>query len=518
MTLTSYYFFAFILACGIVYYLLPKKLQWVELLIFSLCFYWCTGRPFTIAYMMVAVVVAYFATILMDRMRETNKNENSETLIKCIFTISLVTVIGIWFVIKARGLWLAPVRILEDRYVDSIVLQYLIDNPFVAALGMGYYTCQIISYLIDCYWQTIKPQKNFLRLFLYIVFFPQLITGPISRYSQMEQLYQPHRFSYQNICFGTQRILWGVMKKLVLAERIGVFVQAIRGYTGFYSWLFILLYPLQLYADFSGCLDIVLGVAEIFDIHLPENFNNPFLSKTSQEFWQRWHITLGSWARDYVLYPLLKTKKIVLFGRKLTKRIGKKQAKFVVNAIGVFCVWLVMGIWHGEYKTIVGVSLWYWAVLMVEDLMNPCCEKVKQLLNMKTESFSWRVLQGLKVYLMFAVGVTFFSANIQEGIFKLKDALKVIVIKDYANPWIFFDGSLLKMGLEFRDINIIIICIALMITVGVLREKYGYARIWIQKQSFIFRWLIWIILFELVLIYGKYGPNYDAAQFIYQGF
>lgn len=445
----------------------------------------------------------------------------NDSKIKTIFVTAILINIALWFVFKGKELW-QPVghEILRYTYISG--MDRLLNLPLISALGMGYYTLQILGYMIDCYWENIEPQRNPIKLFLFTAYFPQLTTGPISRYSELNSLYDRHYFKYQNLSFGTQRILWGFVKKLVLAERIGLIVSGIIAnpdiYTGFYTWLVILLYPIQMYADFSGCMDIVLGVSELFDIHLTENFRNPFFSRSSQEFWQRWHITLGAWAKDYVLYPLLKSKWMIKLGKATKKKFGKKTGKFIVSATGMFVLWMVMGIWHGGVKYIVGVSLWYWIILMLGELLTPLFLQIADTFHMKTESFSWHFFQSSRTYLIYAIGAVFFSVGVKRGIALLQEAWRVIFEKDYANPWIFFDGSILDLGITYGDINIIIIVVALLFIVGFLREKYGYARIWVQKQGFAFRWFVWIALFILVLICGKYGPDYNAADFIYQGF
>lgn len=522
MTITSFWFLALVSAGVLLYYTVPKSWQWLELLFLSLVFYYYAATPYTIVYPIISTLTAYGAGILMWKIREkerSSRQKESQKILLVVVIVALATNIGLWFVLKGRGLWGGILRQQEHVYVPY--LDTLPNMQLVSALGMGYYTLQILGYIIDCYWGTVEPQKNLLKLFLFTVYFPQLMTGPISRYDQLKVLYEKHTFQYRNIAFGAQRILWGLVKKIVLAERIDILLSAlIKGseYTGFYSWIILLLYPLQMYADFSGCMDIVLGVSELFDIHLAENFRNPFFARTSQEFWQRWHITLGAWAKDYVLYPFLKSSLMVRFGRFGKKRFGKKAGKFLTNAIGMFLLWMVMGIWHGGLRYIVGVSLWYWVILMLGDLFAPVFRKVTDCLHMKTDSFSWRLFQSGRTYLIYAVGAAFFSLGIEGGIMVLKQILLVISVKDYANPWIFFDGSILNMEITYGDINIILLVIWMLIVVAYLREKYGYARIWIQRQSFVFRWFMWIGLFVFVLIYGKYGPGYDAAEFIYQGF
>ncbi len=517
MTITSFSFIFLITIGVIIYYILPKSWQWIELLIFSLVFYCCASTPYTIVYLIISTLLAYIATLWMEKEKEKGQSK----LAIAILAIVIIVNICLWFLLKGKGLWSFFLWKIQN-YICIPQIADLLNMQLIAPLGMGYYTLQVLGYIIDCYWGNVKPQKNLLKLFLFVVYFPQLTTGPISRYDQISTLYGRHTFSYKNISYGTQRILWGFVKKLVLAERIGVIVTAIinntERYNGFYSWIAILLYPLQMYADFSGCMDIVLGVSELFDIHLAENFNNPFLARTSQEFWQRWHITLGTWAKDYVLYPLLKSKVMIRFGKVARKKIGKKMGKFVANAVGMFVLWMVMGIWHGGLRYIVGVSLWYWTILMIGELLTPIFGKVTSAFNIKTESFSWHLFQSARTYLIYAIGATFFSLGVGKGMLLLKDACRVLIDKDYANPWIFFDESILTLGITFGDINIIMMMVVLLLIVAYLREKHGYARIWVQNQNLLFRWGIWIGLFVLIIIYGKYGPGYSASEFIYQGF
>ena len=518
MTITSFWFLVLVAIGAVLFYCIPGKLQWVELLILSMVFYYYAGIPYTIVYLIVSTVIAYLAGILMECLRDCKKCPKMPLM---ILVFALFLNIAIWFVIKGRGLWAFFLGRLAS-HVSTPYIDTMLGMQFVAALGMGYYTLQVLGYIIDCYWENIKPQKNPFKLFLFVSYFPQLITGPISRYSQLETLYEHHNFDYHNITFGAQRILWGFVKKIILAERVGVIEDAITSapdiYTGFYSWIVLLLYPIQMYADFSGCMDIVLGVSEMFGIKLAENFHNPFFARTSQEFWQRWHITLGTWAKGYVLYPLLKSSPMVGFGKITRGRFGRKRSKFLVNLVGMFVLWMVMGIWHGGMRYIVGVSLWYWIILMSGELLSPVFLKITATMNMKTDSFAWHLFQSIRTYCIYAVGAIFFCVGVIQGLAILKDALKVFVVKGYANPWIFFDGSILNTGITYGDLNIIIIVIAMMFLVGALREKYGYARVWIEKQSVIFRWLIWISLLVFVIIWGKYGPGYDAAEFIYKGF
>lgn len=517
MTITSFYYFAFLAGCAIVYYLLPRKMQWIELLIFSVFFYLCAAEPYTLIYIVVSTLLAYGATCYIQHVRAADSGRGG---MATAFTIAAVIINAIfWLVINGYGLLAAATGIIHRICPLLPVFQPL---PLISALGMGYYTLQIIGYILDCYWEITFPQKNFLKLFLFVCFFPQLTVGPVSRYEQLgKELYVEHTFLYKNIAFGSQRILWGLLKVLVVSGRLAVIVNSVweaSDSIGFLPWIAMLLYPLQLYLDFSGSMDIVLGSAEVFGIRLEENFNNPFFAGSVREFWQRWHITLGTWAKDYVLYPVLHTALFKKVSDICIKKLGKNRGKFISTQLGMLILWTFIGCWHGRVRYIFGVTLWYWFLLFLGDLFLPITKKMNTILEIKTESFGWKFFKAVRTYLLFSIGeVSFRAANLEEGLFFLR-RLPSIFTKSGFNPWLFFDGSITELGLGWGDINIIIIAVIMLAAVGYLRQTHGYARIWIAGQSVGFRWMIWIFLILIVLIYGQYGPGYDAVEFIYQDF
>ncbi len=513
MTILSVSFLAMTLAGALIYYLVPKAWRWTVLLALSLVFYYFAGSPVTILYLVGSALTAYGATMWMAARRKAGKPASRSVGI--VTGLALLANFGVWALVKAKELWAPAVRALGGS-------GGLLDVRFVAALGMGYYTLQIAGYIIDCYWETAEPQRNPLKLFLFVCYFPQLTTGPISRYGQISALWEGTDFEYRNLARGAQRILWGLVKKLVLAERLSFLISAVTAhpetYFGFYSWLVILLYPLQLYADFSGCMDIVLGVSEIFGVRLPENFRNPFFSQTSQEFWQRWHITLGAWAKDYVLYPLMRSRLFTWLSKVTRKKWGKRVGRYLVNLPAMAVLWLVMGVWHGGWSHIVGVSLWYWLVLMLGDLVSPLSVKIGKKLRWDDSRFSLRFFRSVRTYLIFCVGSCFFSNGVEKGLALLGDAFAVFGDPKLNNPWVLFGSHWQTLGVSFQDIHVVLVAVLMLIVVGALREKYGYARDWIGRQGFAFRWLIWLGLFLFLLIWGKYGPGYSAAEFIYGGF
>lgn len=513
MTVTSFGFLVLLGVGVIMYYIAPKKMQWIVLLCLSIVFYTLAANPYTLIYLMITSLLSYVAGMIVC---QRNSKPFKEKFVSIIIALAILSNILIWFIVKGKSFWLWGFKLLH-RFFPSIGLP---QTELIAALGMGYYTAQAIGYILDVYWGITEAEKNPLKVFLFVAFFPQLTVGPISKFSQLQSLFTPHTFLYKNLCFGSQRILWGLLKKIVISDRLATVVGSIWSdpviYTGIWPWIAVFLYPLEIYTDFSGCMDIVLGAAELFDIKMPENFNNPFYALTVQEFWQRWHITLGLWAKDYVYYPILKSKPMIQIGKYFKKHFSKKVAKFIPWSIGMGVLWFVMGFWHGSLRHIVGVSAWYWCILTISELCQPMFKKINVILKVDVETYSWKLFQRLRTYFVFSMGCIFFVSESSYDAYArcmfLFSNLKV------SNVWTIFDGTILNTGISWVDINVLILCFIIMIIVAILREKNGFARIWMSYQILPFRWMVWISLFVIVLIYGHYGPGYDASQFIYQGF
>ena len=513
MTVTSLDFFVLLVIGVLVYYLVPKRAQWGVLLVLSITFYMFAANPYTLAYIIISALLAYVAGWTVSRKEQGKVNKGVTNI---IIVGAIIINILLWLILKGESFWLWGFQLLNR--MNSLIK--IPKSEFVAALGMGYYTAQTIGYILDVHWGISKPEKNPLKVLLFVIFFPQLTVGPISKFSELQNIYEAHDFTYKNICFGTQRILWGLYKKLVISDRVAIIVNAIWNdtltYNGIWPWIAVLLYPLEIYTDFSGCMDIILGAAELFDIKMPENFKNPFYSLTIQEFWQRWHITLGIWAKDYIYYPVLKSKMMIAIGKRARSIFSKRMAKLIPWSIGMGILWLVMGVWHGSLKHVVGVSVWYWMIITISEALSPEFKKVKNFLKIDVNVFSWKFFQRIRTYAIFSIGCVFFVAA---GITDVFNRYKILInsIKS-PNLWTLFDGTIMSMNISWGDINLIILGILSMIVVAYLREKYDYARNWMAIQILPFRWIAWLGLFTIVLIYGHYGAGYEASQFIYQGF
>ena len=495
MSLTSFSYLVFLVLFTAVYCLAGKKFRWLVLLAFSVAFFLYAASPLLLALPLLSSLSAYGAALTDARQRARGKSGNATVGAAIVFNILL------WFVFKGGGYWKPLIPALSN-----------VSLP--AALGMSYYVMQVIAYLLDCHWESIQPERNFLKLFLFVIFFPQMTSGPISRREDLTALYEGTRPTYGNVTFGAQRIVWGFFKKLVISVRIGAVVDMVYADPGSMGsrWmvLAVVLYPLQLYTDFSGCMDIVLGSAELTGITLKENFNSPFFSRTVQEFWKRWHITLGSWAQTYVLYPVLMSPAIVRLGKWSRKHFSRRIATLIPTETDMFASWMVMGIWHGSYKYWIGSGIWYWVVMLLSELAKPLIKKLNAALHIPEQSLAFHVFQSLRTYSIFCLSLVFFrSADIPQALSVYSLLLGALT------------GSAGAPAVTLALIHgkkLLLISLTVLLAASLLREKYGSARGWLARRPLPLRWAVYLSLLFAVLLEGQYGPGFEAADFIYQGF
>ena len=255
-----------------------------------------------------------------------------------------------------------------------------------------------------------------------------MTSGPISRYKQIqESLYEEHPFQYQQVTHGLKRMAWGMFKKMVIADRLALVVNSVySNYASYHPlliWAGIFCFALQLYTDFSGCMDIVLGTSECFGIRLPENFRNPFFAVTIQEFWQRWHITLGTWLKDYIMDPVLKSDTWVKLGEHTRKKFGKKWGKRIPTYLGMLILWLAMGLWHGSgWKFIIGEGLWFWLIIITGNMCSKSLQKLVKKLHIHVKNPLWIAFQRLRTFVLFSIGLICFRAADMKEVFAVLKA------------------------------------------------------------------------------------------------
>lgn len=383
MLFTSYGFIAFLAVLFVLYYLIPKRFQWLLLLAADIVFYACAGWK-GLCFMAATVVVSWAATNLMgaslakqksflksdegkalERAERKAYKKQCEKRRKVIFVLALVADLGILAALKYTNFLITNVNALFSADIAAV--------DWVLPLGISFYTFQTVSYVIDVYWEKVEPEKNILRVALFTSFFPLLIQGPISRFGDLKDtLFAEHKADFKQISFGLQRILWGYFKKLVIADRLLVAVTALCGdpstYTGAYVFIGAVLYAAELYADFTGGIDITIGVAQVLGIKVKENFIRPYFSRNIAEYWRRWHISMGTWFKDYIFYPLSVAPWLLKLSKSARKKISDGFGRKLSVYVSTIVTWFLTGLWHGAAWNFVLWGLLYAVLLTAEKL------------------------------------------------------------------------------------------------------------------------------------------------------
>lgn len=511
MGITSFYFLCFFGAILILYYLIPKKLQWGLLLLCSAAYYLLSGNGMLILYPIVSVTACYAGIRVMSAVPAEAAAKRKGTLI-----LTVLVNIGILAVLKYVNFGIYTIDGIARIFGSSETLIRSVD--FLIPLGVSFYTFSLLGYVIDVYYGIAKPQKNYLKLMLYGMYFPAIISGPILKYREHgEQFFEPHVFDYRRVSRGLQRMLWGFFKKLVIAERLGILVDTVYGsygdYPGTFIWVATVCYAFQLYTDFSGCMDIVLGMSESLGILLPENFQTPFFAGSIAEYWRRWHITLGVWMKEYVFYPVLRTKFFTNLNQSWREKFGKKKGKQYATFAAMFILWLTVGIWHGgDWKFVIGSGLLHWLYIVSEELLAPLCARFMERWHIDSKGRMIGCIRIVRTFFLVCIGDLFFrAASVGDAFAMLGRAVSVW------NPFVLWNGALLELGLEWTEMVIAIISLLLLFSVSLI-QRTGSVRDRIAVRALPIRWFIWYALLFGVILFGCYGPGYSAGEFIYQGF
>lgn len=539
MNLTDFAFLCFFAIVMIVYYIAPRKLQWGVILVSSIAFCMAGGHPLLVLYPIVSVCITYACTIMMTK--SGRKRVILITGIICLL-LPLLTYKYLGF------LWNMILPGMADGLATgSASFGWLLIVP----IGLSYYTFTLISYLVDVYNGIATPERNLLKFMAFGMYAPTLVSGPIMQYrSVAESFYAEHAFDPDMIARGAQRMLWGFFKKLVIAERLGVIVSTVYAdpvtYSGRYVWLAIVCFTLQLYADFSGLMEIVLGISQCLGITLPENFDTPFFSKTIAELWRRWHMTLGVWFKEYVFYPLMRTGIYARIQKSLTARMsGKKTAKRISTYIAMLVLWITIGLWHGaDLSFVIGCGLLQWIYIVLEETLETPFKKMWERLKVNPKNKVLDALRMIRTFVLFAFSMLFFRASSMREAVQLigcgfasasseaiRSASAAVGVAGGTGAGSVFGGFMTGLsehgihilndasvlGITYADIIIVIVSLIILLIVDILKTKCD-VREAIASRPVVLRFIIWFALLFYVILLGCYGPGYNAADFIYQGF
>lgn len=530
MFFTSYEFIGFILVLFLLYYMIPKKRQWPLLLFASYIFYFVAGPKYLI-YILTTTATTYGAARIiagnlekqslyikehkaeLDREQKKAYKESRRKVRFRWLLLCLLLNLGILAVLKYTNFFIANINGVLDAVGKTGRLSFV---ALALPLGISFYTFQAMSYLIDVYRGTIPAEKNFFKLALFVSFFPLLIQGPISRYGDLsETLFERHDFDSKTVSYGLQRMLWGYFKKMVIADRILAAVSLMLGdpetYSGAYAVVVMLFYTLELYADFTGGIDITIGIAQTLGITVQENFERPYFSKSLKEYWRRWHISMCSWFRDYVFYPVSVCKPMQKFSKFSKAHFGDRAGKRLPVYISSFLVWFATGIWHGASWNFVVWGLANWFVLMVSEEFEASYEKFHN-------RFAFSNTKGYKLFRVLRTFALICVLNLFDCFESAATTLKLIGSVITAKNWnILWDGSMMTLGLTMTDYVVLAVGVVILLAVSLI-QRSGSVRDKIAAKAYPMRAAIWFGLFLTVLLVGAYGIGYDASQFIYNRF
>ena len=517
MLFTSYEFIGFLLVLFISYYLIPKQHQWKLLLIFSYLFYFIAGPVYLFYIATTSITIYYFALRIEDLTNKLQTEKEQKALLRSqkwrLLLFALIINIGILAVSKYTNFVITNTNSFL-RLIGSEE-QFALRN-IIIPLGISFYTFQAVSYLIDVYRGTITAERNLFRFALFVSFFPQLIQGPISRFSDLSKtLFTPHSFDQTQVCYGLQRILWGFFKKLVIADRIMAGTNEIIRNPDTHGGVFVLVgmlfFTLELYADFTGGIDITIGVAQVLGIKVTENFRRPYFSKSVKEFWKRWHITMGTWFTDYIFYPVTVSKPMLKLSKWSRKHLGTTIGKRVPIYLSSFIVWFTTGLWHGASWSFIVWGLMNWVVIMVSQEFEPLYNRFHKRFHIK-EQVLFKMFQVSRTILIMSFIRSFNTYRDVPLTFRMWGSLAT-----ERNWQVLIDGSLLRLGISLADYLILLFGLLLLIAVS-LKQRSGAVREYISARPYWVKFVIWYGLFLIVLIFGTYGIGYDATQFFYNQF
>ena len=540
MAFFSWQFILFLTISVVVYYLIPGRYQWIVLLISSGWYYLVGGGPKAALFVTVTILTTWGGACLMDRVhaieekkilagaggaegvrlsREQKKVLKSRVQKKkrAIMILVLLLNFGILGVLKYGNFVTTNFNSLFEHFKLGVQVPVA---DFLLPLGISFYTFQSMGYLIDVCRGKYHAEKNVLKLALFISYFPSILQGPINRHDELAaQLTAPHRFDDLQFREGILRMLWGFFKKMVIAERAAVIVNEVFGgfeqhrYAGFTIFVAALMYGVQLYADFAGGMDIVFGASELFGVRLRENFRQPYMARSISEFWQRWHISLGNWMRDYVFYPIALSRPFAKMQKNLKKKVNPYFGKVFPSFLASFLVFILVGIWHGANWKYVIYGIYHATFVSTETLFEQPYAQLRKLCRVRENAAGWKLFQMARTLFIVSIGRYCDVAPDAGTVFRLLRATFSTF-----NPWIFFDDSLYNLGLDQKNFSLLILLILLLAAVDLVNERGKTVRGMIAAQQLPFRWAVYLTSIAVILVFGLYGPGFDMASFIYAQF
>ena len=446
------------------YYLLPGFLKNPWLLLASLFFYgW--GEPKYIVFMLVSILAGYILGLCIEKYQDTKQ---AKLFLICSLFISL----GMLGYFKYANFFIHNINAVFNTNIGILKI--------VMPIGISFYTFQILSYTIDVYRKDVPAQRNLISLATYISLFPQLIAGPIVRYSDVELQLNDRKHSKEKFALGIRRFVMGLSKKILIANQLGELCDiffASNDKSVLFYWLYTISFMLHIYFDFSGYSDMAIGLGKMLGFDFMENFNYPYIAKSITDFWRRWHISLSSWFRDYLYIPL-----------------GGSRVSKLRNWMNLMITFLVSGAWHGASWHFIAWGGIHGAYQIVG--------KWKRSLIKKELP---KVLQMAGTFVLVCFGWMVFRAN---SLGDVKSMILLIITKP-------FFKDLPAMNMSDMEWALLVLSLLVLLAVNLLQEKKISVRQLVIKRSFLVRIALYVLGIGSILVFGVYGVAYDASQFLY---
>lgn len=529
MSFTNLAFLIFLGVLLLLYYLLPRRAQWIILLVGSYVFYAFAGLS-CLTFILFTTAVAYVTGRLMGRqaeredayiasVRDSISKEERKAYRAAgkknrlrILTVGLVLGFGLLAVFKYTGFAVVNINSLIHLFRADASIPV---PDWLLPMGLSFYVFQTMGYLIDVYRGKVRPEKNPFRLALFVSFFPQLVQGPISRYSDLaDQLYATHRPEWNHISAGLVRVVWGYFKKVVVADTAMVAISTLlnntASYNGMYVFLLILLYSVEIYGDFTGGIDITVGVARMFGIRLAENFDRPFSSQSTKEYWRRWHITMGSWFTDYIFYPLSVSRPMQKLSKWSRSHLGTAVGKRLPVYLATIVTWFLTGLWHGADWNFIVWGLLNCLVILVSQELEPLYRRFREKFPRLCASVPYHAFCAIRTFLLMGLIRSLDCYRDVPLTFRLWGSM-FTNLASYADLW---NGKLLSLGLgipEFVLLAVSVLLIALVSSAG-KTERLSER---LPKRPALLCMSV-AILIVAIAVFGAYGLGYDASGFIYK--
>lgn len=492
MNFNSLSFLIFFPIVTMMYFVIKPKYRYIWLLISSYYFYMCWNPKYAIL-IATSTIITYLSGIFINKYNLIKDNKKSIRLKRLVVFISVSSNLVILFLFKYFNF---AVNILTTafNYLDINIVLPRFD--FLLPVGISFYTFQALSYTIDVYRGSIKAEKNIWKYALFVSFFPQLVAGPIEKSKDLlYQFNEIHYFDYNRAKDGLILMIWGFFQKVVVSDRLAILVNEVYNnpseHKGFEIIIATIFFAFQIYCDFSSYSNIAKGAARVMGYRLSKNFDSPYFSDSIKMFWRRWHITLGSWFKDYLYIPL-----------------GGNRKGRIRTYINTMIVFLTSGLWHGASINFVIWGGLHGLYQVVGDLTKPINDKLIKVFNIKTDVFSYKFLKIIITFILVNFAWIFFRAN------SFSDAKILISNMFEFNPWVLTDGTLLSLGLDYKELIVAIVGILIVTAIDLLNDKIDLIK-FLLSQNTLFRWIIYFAAIFIVLIFGVYGPDYSQQQFIY---